>query len=229
MISIINYKPEPYIEEVSEEDIIKLQQEKHIFGWYYARKADGTYIAFVRDARNKRTQSFINLEAARHWLGLGFEDSGGYPKYGGNIQPITNNKHYREHYLFVAHYAFSTPKFFQEIYLDPQIIFGGEEPTMAMRASTRGYRFFNISAHILWHFNKHNIKDPDDRLMDPGDPLLLSHYHYKNRTVLKRVRQILTGEILGYWGAPSAEALEAYEKAVDFSFKDFYQRVDNLR
>jgi hypothetical protein len=58
---------------------------------------------------------------------------------------------------------------------------------------------------------------------------LVNHYHSKNYSALKRVRDILTGEILGHWGAPDKESLEKYEKAVNFSFKKFYEDSDFLR
>jgi hypothetical protein len=129
---------------------------------------------------------------------MGFNDGGGYPKFGGDIKQVINNKNYYEHYLFSGHFAFSRPQFFEEISLDPFIQFAGDECIIALRASTRGYRIFSVSPHIVWHLNKHNFKDPEDRLMNPGDPRLVNHYHSKNYSALKRVRDILTGEILGH-------------------------------
>jgi hypothetical protein len=46
--------------------------------------------------------------------------------------------------------------------------------------------------------NKKNLNDPEDRLSNPGDPLLLDHYHAKMDRSLLRVESILKGEILGY-------------------------------
>jgi len=153
-------------------------------------------------------------------------DNGGYPKISGIIKPIKENENYKEHFLFSAHYAFSKPNFFQDIMLDPWVQFEGDEATIALRASTRGYRFFNITEHILWHFNKHNIEsNPLERWKKPGKPELEEHHDKKTQPSLERVRKILTGEILGHWGAPNKELLEVYEKNLNFSYKDFYKKL----
>jgi hypothetical protein len=92
------------------------------------------YQAYVSDWRPSRVRSFNSLEEAKSWIRLGFNDSGGYPKYGLDVKTPLDGKKYREHFFFVAHYAFATAKFFHEIYLSPVILFGGEEPTISMRA-----------------------------------------------------------------------------------------------
>lgn len=59
---------------------------------------------------------------------------GSYSSYGGELKEKVNGQNYHEHYLFSAHLTFGLPKFFQDIYLEPNITFGGEEPIMALRA-----------------------------------------------------------------------------------------------
>jgi hypothetical protein len=56
--------------------------------------------------------------------------------------------------------------------------------------------------------------------------LLLAHHNDKTNSSLERVKKVLSGEILGYWGAPSIEILAAYEEAVDFNFKKFYADIE---
>lgn len=153
------------------------------------------------------------------------KNAGGYPLIYGEVKKIDDKKYF-EHSLFSAHYVFSTPSFFQEIYLDPLITFGGEEHTMALRAWTRGYRLFNIKNNIIWHYNKSNIKDLNDRLFNPGNPIFVKHYNRKRQISLKRVKKILTGEILGYWGAPDLNLLKEYERKIDFDFKKFYSDIE---
>jgi hypothetical protein len=37
-----------------------------------------------------------------------------------------------------------------------------------------------------------------------------------------RVKNIFTGKLLGYYGSPTVEGIEAYEKHVDLKFNDIY-------
>lgn len=179
LIPTVNYAPHAHIQECSILELETMKENKQIFGLFVALRADGHYEAFAKDWRGTRYDTFTTMEEARQWLSIGFSDSNFYPKYGGSASDSFNGKNYLEHFLFVAHYAFGTYSFFKDIVLDPLIQFGGEEPTMAMRGWTRGYRFFGIKGHILWHFNKNKNDDPEDRLATPGDPQLLTHYHKK--------------------------------------------------
>lgn len=130
---------------------------------------------------------------------------------------------YQEHYGFSAHFVFSRPAFFYDICPDPKIMFSGEETTTAIRAWTRGYRMFCIPESIAWHRNKgEGVLYEKDRWMSLGDPELASHYSRKTENSQKRVQEILTGKILGYWGAPSKNALDRYEKESGVNFKEIY-------
>jgi hypothetical protein len=115
----------------------------------------------------------------------------------------------------------------QELLPDPLIIFGGEEPTLALRASTRGFQIFTILPIIVWHFNKHRLTDMDDRLMfSSKDNTLRNHSNNKSRYAIQRSQDILQGNIVGYWGAPDIASLEEYEKKIQFNFKDFYKSLE---
>jgi hypothetical protein len=134
-----------------------------------------------------------------------------------------NNKLFEEHYGFSAHFVFTEPKFFQEILPDPKIMFAGEETTTALRGWTRGYKFFVIPESVVWHRNKGTgILYKYDRFNYLGNPDLSAHYFKKVAQSEKRVQDILTGNILGYWGAKSLESLEEYENAIGINFKDLY-------
>lgn len=136
---------------------------------------------------------------------------------------------YYEHYGISAHFLFTEKDFVYEVAPDPYIMFSGEEPTTAIRAWTRGYRIFAIRPAIAWHKNKfHGVNHNLDRLTYHGDPFLHEHYKRKDRIALKRTRDILTGKLLGYWGAASIELLNEYESYAKIDFKEFYKKIGEL-
>jgi hypothetical protein len=108
---------------------------------------------------------------------------------------------------------------------DPLIMFGGEEPTTALRAWSHGYRLFAIEDTVLWHLNKNDIEFKDDSTFNPGVPHLTSHASLRTEWSLERVKKILCGDITGYWGATSIDKLHEYEKKNNFNFVEFYNSI----
>jgi hypothetical protein len=136
---------------------------------------------------------------------------------------------YYEHYGLSAHFIFTSGRFAYEILPDIQFMFFGEEMTTAVRAWTRGYRIFCIPDPIVWHYNKGaGVLYKNDRWVTIGDEKLYQDFLIKQEYSHLKTRLILTGEVLGYWGAASLESLDAYQKAANFSFKEFYKKLDNL-
>lgn len=151
-------------------------------------------------------------------------NSEGYPKLA-TAQTVWEEKKYKEHALVSGHFIFAEPSAFEDVLPDPQIMFAGDEITLALRLWTRGYRMFAIKNPIVWHLNKF---DGDlyhkDRLMSaelPGKEKDLQKY--RSSYGYKRVEDILTGKILGYWGAPDIEKLKEFESIVNINFKEFYK------
>jgi len=142
-----------------------------------------------------------------------------------------SDKEYVEHYGLSAHFLFTDGKFAYEILPDIQMMFFGEEMTTALRAWTRGYRIFCIPDPIVWHYNK-DIKISNiykyDRWMTIGDEKLYMDFEEKQIRSWQRTRDILTGKILGEWGATDKEALDEYTKKANFSFVEFYKKLDLL-
>jgi hypothetical protein len=140
---------------------------------------------------------------------------------------------YYEHHGFSAHFVFTEPNFIKEILPDIDMMFFGEEHTTALRAWTRGYRMFAIKNPIVWHYNKVSGYGTEtlykhDRHRSLGDYAYLNIFDTKNALAIEKTKKILTGEILGYWGSPSKELIEEYEKVSNFSFKDFFMKKDFL-
>lgn len=148
----------------------------------------------------------------------------GYPKL--TTEPFNwEDNRYKEHALVTGHFIFSEPSIIEDVSPDPQIMFGGDEITLALRLWTRGYQIFTIKSPIVWHLNKFNGDLYEkDRLMRselPGKETL-THWERSN-TSLERVKDILTGNILGYWGAPSLGKLKEFESVIDLDFNEFYK------
>ena len=138
---------------------------------------------------------------------------------------------YEQHFGFSAHFFFAEPQFLEEIMPDPLLTFGGEEQTTAMRLSTRGYKIFAIGQPVVWHRNKgHGVLYENDRLKlgGQGNQNSFALFNRKNHRSLIRAKKILTGEILGYWGAPTLKALQKYELDANIDFKEFYSNVEGL-
>jgi hypothetical protein len=147
----------------------------------------------------------------------------GYPKTTTETF-FWNDEKYKEHFLISGHFIFSERSILEDVSPDPQIMFGGDEITLALRLSTRGYKIFTIKNPIVWHLNKF---DGDlyykDRLMRSeviGKERDL--YGQRSDRSLERVKDILTGKMLGYWGAPSLEKLKEFEQKINLDFNKFY-------
>lgn len=137
---------------------------------------------------------------------------------------------YFEHCGFSAHFAFSSADFMHDVLPDPLFAFGGEEPTTALRAWSQGYKMFAIPNPIAWHKNKfHGVNHEFDRLNYVGEPNISNEYHIKDFLGQKRSIDILTGRILGYWGASSLESLKSYQFFAKTDFSQFVERNSNVR
>lgn len=138
---------------------------------------------------------------------------------------------YREHYGFSAHFAFTTGQFCLDIMPDPQILFYGEEPTIALRAWTRGYRMFVVRDHLMWHkvkVDKENTLSSTDRInFISSDNVLDAIFNLHLQRGIQKTKDILTGKIIGYWGATDLDALKQYEISSNMDFNKFYTDLSN--
>lgn len=134
-----------------------------------------------------------------------------------------------EQHMIVGHYVFGPISMLDDVIQDPRFIFEGEELSYALRLWTRGYRIFSIKDTILLHKNK--LGDHPDK----KDWRLRENVPDKNKNdalwgsytdSLIRLKKIVFGEILGYWGAPTMELLDEYQKAAGIDFKEYYSQID---
>jgi hypothetical protein len=153
------------------------------------------------------------------------------PIDGSHTDWATLDSDYNEHHLIAGGFFFTEMSFVSEVLPDPYILFGGEEPTTALRAWTRGYRFFNIKKPICWHKNKLGDNPDKDDWRTPSnspDKRVFSLFVENDVHSLKRVKDVFLGNIIGYWGAPNVELLKEYESVLGVSFAEYYDQVGGL-
>lgn len=139
-------------------------------------------------------------------------------------------KGYREHANIAGHFIFTIPSFINDVAPDPQLFYSGEESMLATRAWTRGYRMFAIPEPIVWHKNKGDgYIHPRDRMGYPPTEDHLNFFIPKNDVSVERTRNFLTGNDFGYWGAPSKELLQNYERFAKIDFNAYYKKIDQGR
>lgn len=153
--------------------------------------------------------------------------SEGYPKPKTEHSPWAEGEFYKEHHCLSAHFLFTLPSFIEEVLPDPLIMYSGEEMTTAVRAWTRGYRMVTIQNPIAWHLNKfHGDKYEKDRLWDSrNSEEPFKHFMQKNTKGVARSKKILTGDLVGYWGTESKEALVLYGQASGIDFESIYKAI----
>lgn len=137
---------------------------------------------------------------------------------------------FKKHYGIAAQFLFSEGSFCTEMIPNQEIMFYGEEPTLALRCFSSGYDVFTTLNSYMWHKNKILSKNPnDDRLNFSTNNLKLEKDHeQKVARGLARTKEILTGNYFGYWGAKDDKILNVYEETAEFNFKEFYNRMITL-
>lgn len=228
-IDIIRWDKQRPVESISYDNLEVLLQDDHSNGLFLCED-NNQYLAVVKFWKQNHRSVFNSKAEAVEWMqDMNLKEWEPVPQHYGSSVSLeqTGNKPYAEHTIVTAHFIFSIGDFVKDIAPDPNIMFMGEEHTTALRAWTRGYRIYGLQDILLWHLNKDRNHDPDDRIsFIPKELHYRDHYTNKNRLSLDRTRKILTGELIGYWGSPNKKLLSDFEKASNFSFKEFYERVD---
>ena len=137
---------------------------------------------------------------------------------------------YLEHYLcYAGGGLFGDSKFLYEISYDPFILFCPEQELTALRASTRGYRFFSSDKTVISTLGKHpengftKEKYPDDRLFTFNGVLegkkIYGNFGY----------DYLYGKKFGFWGAENKEKYDEYVKISNNHFEENDKKYQNLK
>lgn len=138
--------------------------------------------------------------------------------------PDFSKSNYNEQFLTAGHFIFTSATFLEEVPFDPYIHYH-EENTTPMRAWTRGYQIFNIKDHVLWTREMYtNGRDVVNSWKETSGIKDENGVSFRDKIIegTLRNKDVLTGKILGVWGAPTQQALDEYERASTLNYKKFY-------
>lgn len=144
----------------------------------------------------------------------------------GDIAQLPSDGH-TEHHLTSGHFVFSRMEFFNQLLPDPRIAFYGEEHVLALRAWTRGWRIFAIDDSFFYHQGKKNEPDNSDtsywkKIEEKARTERKPFVNFEDKIHDKNtiVKQILDGDVIGYWGAPTAELYQEYISRLGFDYRN---------
>jgi hypothetical protein len=133
----------------------------------------------------------------------------------GVVKPFNadwqDGESFKEHGLIHAAFVFFKFSFLDELISDPHDPWHGDQTNISFRAGTRGYRMFTVKEATVFSKDKCNrngsLRYKDDWRTSPKS----SHvWDYQTRNSNIRLNKILSGEYLGFWGAPNKESIEDY-------------------
>lgn len=117
--------------------------------------------------------------------------------------------------FYSAHFTFAQGHFCREVMHDPNLYFAGEEPTIAVRAFTKGYDLFHPHVLVAWHeyTRKNRRKHWDDN----------TKWHEMDGSSKKRMRSLLgmsdDSIDFGEYGLGTQRTLQDYEDYAGVYFK----------
>jgi hypothetical protein len=138
-----------------------------------------------------------------------------------------SKSNYEEQYVFAGHFMFTSAKYLEEVPFDPLLTYH-EENVPPLRAWTRGYRIFNMKDHALWtremYTKGRDVPNSWKSMYEVKDENGIA---FRDKVIAGTLRNkdILTGKVLGIWGAPNQELLDAYEKASGINYKEMYEKM----
>ena len=125
-----------------------------------------------------------------------------------------------EQYFMSANSMFAEVKLMQEVPYDAELYFTGEEPSLALRAYTRGIRL--ISPTIKFMFTNYNRPNSKRRLHWEDHP----QWHELNRKSYDRLKLIMSGDTnLGKYGIGSKFLFQQYQRVTDINLEDKSQTI----
>lgn len=143
--------------------------------------------------------------------------------------PQFDDEGFEEHYLVSGHFLFTPGSFVNDIKYDPLLAYH-EENVIALMAWTRGYRIFNMEDHVLWTRAMYAGKDSPNSWKQNYLEKNESGVCFRDKVILGTLRnkEILTGKVLGDYGAPSQELLNRYQEQSKINYKKFYNDMYDI-
>jgi hypothetical protein len=128
---------------------------------------------------------------------------------------------YKETFSPSGNCMFAKKEVFKEFIIDPQLVWSGDQEALALRMCTRGYKIFAIRDRFLYTKQKnydYALTHPNDWRNQTNN--IIWHNMFKNSD--RRLKDLFTGKILGYWGAPDKNSLEEFAAKVGINFEEMY-------
>lgn len=138
----------------------------------------------------------------------------------GHVPPEDEDVH--ENYWVHFTWCFSEKSYVDEVPLDPEMNFNGEEPYISLQSWGRGWRMFATSKIFSYHhlsrkypgeqLSRYNTARPwaDDKKKD--------HWEHSRRAMLK-LNMLFSGKLEGKYGDISLETAQSYCKKSGISLK----------
>jgi hypothetical protein len=120
----------------------------------------------------------------------------------------------------------------KELLYDPLIPWAADEVVFSLRAHTRGYKVVTVREVIAWHMDKQFRADPASgidfmKYSDEYKKKLADEYDEFFYHGLRRIKDLVLGDELGFWGAPDQDSLNSYHEFAGFDFAAFYEALKN--
>ena len=137
---------------------------------------------------------------------------------------------YKEQVGVSGHFMFTESSSIKELLYDPLVTWAADEVIFSLRAHTRGYKVVTIREVIAWHMDKQFRADPASgidfmKYSDEYKKKLADEYDQFFYYGMRRIKDLVLGDELGFWGAPDKEALQKYHKFSGFDFAAFYDAL----
>ena len=117
-----------------------------------------------------------------------------------------------------GHLLFAPGSFVEEVPYDPELYFGAEDATVALRAFTHGYDLFHPAESILWHdYTPSRRKHWDDHTADQRGQ---QPWYDLREASFTRAARLVSEASVGRHGLGESRTLEDYEAYAGISFRD---------
>jgi hypothetical protein len=159
----------------------------------------------------------------------------------GHAPPEDNDVH--ENYWIHFTWCFADKSYVEEVPLDPEMNFNGEEPYVSLQSWGRGWRMFATSKIFAYHhlsrqypgekLSRYNTARPwaDDKKND--------HWEHSRKAMLK-LNMLFSGKLEGKYGGISLETVQEYcrksginlkwtEYNADYDKIDGYQHMSGIK
>lgn len=121
-------------------------------------------------------------------------------------------------HFWSAHFSFSRASFIQDVPVDPEGYFHGEEISMAARAWTHGYDFFSPHLLVAWH--EYTRRGRTSHWHDHADWAVRNERSISRFNRLLGVDGVLSGDDFGRFGLGHQRTLADYEQQAGIRFSD---------